>query len=190
MACPITQGSAFNCAALKVGGIEPFIMLYNFEDWVAATKTLDVTDGYITAISNAVGKQAYEVSCANNSNILPNSALRAVDGGQDGFDDSIDCKLYDLSQASRNNISKVRFQKVVAILFKNEGIGEVYGNKVGLRLSDWQYNANDPAGGNLAQFVLKTPDSDSPEPELPLVIDAGDYDSTLTLIRSLTTVGT
>lgn len=189
MACPITQGSAFDCAALGKGGIHPFMMLYNFEDWISATKTLDGTDGYITAITNASTKQAYEVSFANNSNVLPNAALRAVDGGQDGYDHTIDAKLYDLSQASRNNISKVRFQKVVAIIFKNSGIGEVYGQDVGLRLSDFQYNPNDAASGNNAQFILKTPDSDAPETALPVVIDAGDYASTLALIQGLTTPG-
>ena len=190
MACPITQGSAFNCAALGLGGIEPFIYLYNYEEWKACTLTLDGTDGYITGITNDTGDQAYLVTCANNSNILPNAALRIVDGGQDGYDHTIDAKLYDLSQAGRNNISKVRFQKVVAIIFKNSGIGEVYGHNVGLRLSDFQYNANDPNGGNNAQFVLKTPDSDAPETDIPLVIDAGTYATTLALIQGLTTPGT
>lgn len=189
MGCPITVGSAFNCADLKVGGIKPFMMVYNFEDWVNATKTLDVTDGFVTAITNASGKQAYEFSFADESNVLPNAALRTVDGGQDGYDHQIDAKLYDLSQASRNSISKVRFQKAVAIVYKNEGVGEIYGANVGMRFSDFQYNPNDPAGGNNAQFVLKTPDNDSPESELPLIIDAGDAASTLTLIQGLTTPG-
>jgi len=189
MACPITAGSAFDCSNLEVGGIHPFMMAYNFEDWINATKTEDGTDGYITNITNASTKQAYEFSFANNSNVLPNSALRAVDGGQDGFDHQIDAKLYDLTQASRNNAAKMRFQKVVVIIYKNSGIGEVYGGDVGLRFSDFQYNPNDPAMGNMAQFVLKTPDSDSPETALPQVIDAGDAASTLTLIQSLTTPG-
>lgn len=189
MSCPITQGSAFDCTDLKPGGIHPFMMLYNYEDWIAGTLTLDATDGYITGITNASTKQAYEVSFANNSNILPNTALRVVDAGQDGYDHTIDARLYDLTQASRNNISKVRFQKVVAIIYKNEGVGEVYGSDVGLRMSDFQYNPNDPASGNNAQFVLKTPDSDSPETALPLIIDAGTAAATLTLIEGLTTPG-
>ena len=189
MACPITQGSAFDCTALKVGGIHPFMYLYNYEDWIAATLVLDATDGDITGITNASTKQAYLVSFANNSNILPNTALRVVDGGQDGYDHMIDAKLYDLSQASRNNIAKLRFQKVVAIIYKNEGVGELYGADVGLRLSDFQYNPNDPAGGNNAQFVLKTPSADSPETALPLIIDAGTAASTLTLIEGLVTPG-
>jgi len=190
MACPITQGSAFNCASLSPGGIEPFIMLYNKEDWDAATLTLDATDGYITGIVNDSGKQAYEVSFANNSNVLPNCALRVVDAGQDGYDHQIDARLYDLTQAGRDNISKVRFQKVVAIIYKNSGIGEVYGSGVGLRLSDFQYNPNDPASGNNAQFIIKTPDSDAPEVAVPIVIDAGTAASTKALIEGLTTPGT
>jgi hypothetical protein len=189
MGCPIVQGSAFDCTALKAGGIHPFMVLYNFEDWVAATKTLDVTDGFITDITNDSGIAGFDVTFADNSNILPNTALRAVEGGQDGFDHMIDAKLYDLTQASRNNIANVRFQKLVAIIYKNEGVGEVYGSDVGLRLSDFQYNPNDPAGGNNAQFVLKTPDGDSPETQLPLVILKTDAATTLTLIEGLSTAG-
>ena len=60
MACLITGGSAFDCADVQPGGIDQFLMLYNLQDWKDSTITLDVTDGFITDIVNATGKQAYE----------------------------------------------------------------------------------------------------------------------------------
>jgi hypothetical protein len=186
--CAISSGGAFDCAAKKTGGIAARLLLYNWEDWILNTVTRDV-DGTITDITNAVGKQAFDFSVADSGNLIPNCALRAVDGGQDGFDHQIDTKLFDLTQASRDNAADMRFAKVVAIYEKIDGTARLYGEKIGMRLSDWQENDGDPAFGNILQFILKTPDNDPPESEVPVTIDAGDQASTRTLLDGLTTIG-
>jgi len=187
--CAIDAGGAFDCTALVQGGIKPTLLLYNWNDWITNTLVEDV-DGTITGITNASGIQAFDFSVGDSGNLIPTCVLRAVDGGQDGFDHQIDTKLYDLSNDSRTNASKMRFAKVVAIYQKVDGTGRVYGSDQGMRLSDWQENDSDAALGNILQFILKTPDNDAPEKEVPLTIDAGDAASTTTLIDGLTTPGT
>lgn len=186
--CPIDVGAAFDCANLKPGGLEPFMMLYNFEDWKAALVTQTAANEPITDITNAVGLQAYKVEFANNSAILPSNELRTVDGGIDGFDHTVDARLFDISQTSRINIAKIRFQKVVAIFMRLDGTGMVFGGDVGMRLSGWTDNPSD-VNGNTLQFIMKTPDNDSPEIYPYTSIDAGDAVTTKALIESLETPG-
>lgn len=186
--CVIDAGGAFDCTALKQGGITARLLLYNWEDWILNTVTRDA-DGTITAITNASTKQAYDFSVADSGNLIPTCVLRSVDGGQDGYDHQIDTKLYDLSNDSRTNVSKMRFAKVVAIIEKVDGTARLYGEGTGMRLSDWQENDSDATLGNILQFILKTPDNDSPEKEVPVTIDAGTQADTRTLLDGLTTPG-
>jgi hypothetical protein len=186
--CPISQGGAFDCSAKVQTGLYTRLLLYNLDDWKLNTITRDV-DGTITGITNATGKQAYDFAVADSGNLIPNSPLRAVDGGVDGFDHQVDSKLYDQSQASFDNVSNMRFTKVVAIVQRNDGRGLLFGEGVGMRLSDLQYLPGDSGTGGLLQFVLKTPDNDPPENELPVVIFDTNEATTTTLLDGLTTPG-
>lgn len=187
--CPINANNAFDCNNQTQGGIATRLLLYNYEDWQQNTVTQDV-DGTITAITNATGVQAYDFSVSDSGNLIPNVALRAVDGGADGYDHQIDSRGFDVSASGGTEISKMRFQKVVAILERLDGTGKVYGTGVGMRLSDLQFNEGSADLGGIIQFVAKTPDNDPPENELPLVINAGDPTATRTLLDGLTTPGT
>lgn len=189
MSCLLTSGGAFSCSALKQGGIFPTLYLYNWDDWKAATITRGV-DGTISAIVNDTGLKAWDFSVADSGNLIPTCVLRAIEGGQDGFDHQIDSKLYLTTQAARENLSKLRFGKVVAIVQRITGEGLVYGEGVGLRISDWNESPGDAALGNVIQFVLKTPDNDPPETKTPVVIDTATYAGNVALIASLIVAGT
>lgn len=188
MSCLIDQGGTFDCADLKPGGIEPFVMVYNLDDWKAATKTEGV-NGEITAITNASTKQAYEFQGADETNIVPICELRPVEGNADKFDHQITAQMFEQTQQARTNISKMRFAKVVAIVYLNSGIGLVYGGNIGMRLNEIMDNPQDPNMGGSLGFVLRTKDTDPGEPDLPQVIDTGDPTTTKTLIEGLTTPG-
>ncbi len=186
--CPIDGGNAFNCAAQTQAGITSRLLLYNWDDWKAATLTIDV-DGTITGIVNGSTLQAWDFSVSEEGNLIPLAALRIVDGGADGYDHSIDSRGFDVSQAGAAQISKMRFQKMVAIIERVDGTAKVYGENVGMRLSDLQFNEGSTDTGGVIQFILKTPDGGSPEISLPTVIDAGTPATTVALLDGLTTPG-
>jgi len=188
MGCPLTTGNAFDCANLTQGGITARLLLYNFEDWKANTLTEDV-DGTITSIVNASGVAAFDFSVADSGNVIPNVALKVISGGADGFDHTIDSRGFDVSEAGAAEISKMRFQKIVAIIERVDGTAKVYGRGVGMRLSDLQFSEGSSDLGGIIQFILKTPDNDAPENSMPTVINASTPALTTALLDGLTTPG-
>lgn len=179
--CLIDRGSAFDCDALVQSGIGNYVILINKDDWDAATVVYDTgTTEEITDITLASTKQGWSFEGSKESNIIPNTALRAVDG-MDGFDHTVDIKAFDVSQLSRLNISKVRFNKVVCIIPLLSGKALIFGKDVGLRLSDYQDSPGDASLAGLIQFILKTPADGAPEIEGAWIIA-----STFTLADLLT----
>lgn len=178
MACKIDRAAAFDCTALTQPGIKDYFYLINFEDFDDnQVLTVDETSNEITALTLAVGTQGYKVQSSKGSaQIIPSSPLRAV-SAVDGFDHQIDARILDVSQLSVENIEKMRFQKVVAIVPLQSGKFLLYGRNVGMRISDFQYNPGDADIGGTMQVVLKTPDNDPPEIHAPILISS-DYDIT------------
>ena len=163
MACKIDRGSAFDCANIVQGGIGNYVLLINKEDLDNGAVTVDGTSKEIDTITLDAGTSAYSFESAKGSvQIIPSTPFRAV-SAIDGFDHSLDIRALDVSQLSRENIAKMRFQKVVAIVPLASGKALMYGRNVGLRISDFQENPGDADTGGTIQFVLKTPDNDPPE---------------------------
>jgi len=178
MACKIDRGSAFDCTSLTQGGIKDFFYLINKEDFDNnQVLTVDGTSNEIIAITLASGTQGYKFQSSKGSiQIIPTSPYRGVTA-LDGFDHQIDARILDVSQLSIENVEKLRFQKVVAIVPLLSGKFLLYGRNVGLRMSDFQYNPGDADTGGTLQVVLKTPDNDPPEIHAPILISS-DYDIT------------
>ena len=171
MSCKIDRGSAFDCASIVQGGIGDVVYLINKEDLDEGSVTIDtgVTEE-ITAIVLDAGTYAYAFEAPKGSlHVIPGSPLRAVTA-LDGFDHTLDIRATDASQLSRLNIAKMRFQKMVAIVPLASGKSLLYGQNVGMRISDFQDNPGDADTGGTLQFVLKTPDNDPPEIATPVVI--------------------
>ena len=188
MACSISLGSAFNCGELAQGGIKPFVILFNLEDYKAATKTYDA-DGAIDTFVNATGLQGYKYEAADETNIIPLEEPRAVEGGADTWKHGMTLPVWDLSQAMRNNIEAMQKAPVVAVVMLNAGIGRVYGKDGGMKLTSQTDNPQDPNLGNMIQLVLETKDTQPGETKKPLNINAGDEITTLALIEGMTVVG-
>lgn len=173
MANKITLGSAFDAETIIQGGILNYAYLVNWEDFDnAQVLTIDGTSKKITAITLAIGTKGYKFESSKGSaQIMPSAAYRGVTA-IDGYDHSLDLRVLDNSQVSRNNITKLRFQKVVAIIPLADGDFMLYGRNVGLRITDLQELPGDADTGGTLNVVLKTPDNDPPEINLPIRIDS------------------
>jgi len=172
MACKIDIGVAFDCAAITQAGIGNYVLLINKEDLDNGAITEDAISHEIETITLDAGTYAYKFEAPKGSvHIIPSSPLRIVTA-IDGFDHTIDMRAVDVSQLSRENIAKMRFQKVVAIIPLTSGGAMMYGRNVGLRISDFQENPGDADTGGTIQFILKTPDNDAPEKYPPHLIES------------------
>ena len=174
----IDAGSAFDGDAIVQGGIKNYIYLINKEDWDDnQVLTFDVTSNEITAITLKATTQGFKFESSKGSaQIIPSAPFRAV-SAIDGYDHTVDTRLVDASQLTADNVKRMRFQKVVAIVPLIDGRFALYGRYVGLRMSDFQIQQGDADTGGSFQFVLKTPDNDPPEIDPPHYI-ADTYDIT------------
>lgn len=173
MSCKIDRGAAFDCTALVQGGIKNFVYLINKEDFdTYQTLSINGTTDEISDIVLAEGTQGYKFEAPKGSlNIIPSSPLRTATS-IDAYDHQLDIRSFDVSQLSRDNITKLRFQKVIAIVPLADGRFELYGRNVGMRISDLQYMPGDSDNGGTLQFVLKTPENDPAEINLPILIES------------------
>lgn len=173
MSCKLDAGVAFDCDALQQGGIQNYLYILNYSEWKTATITRDTgATEEITAITlTESGAAAYKITTPKSMNIVATSVLRAIDG-VDGFNDQVDVRINSIEQLVRENLARIRFNKVVIIVPLLDGRALIYGGKadatpeavgVGMRLSDWQDNQGDAGVGGTLQFIAKTPDNDPPE---------------------------
>lgn len=178
MPCKIDLGALFNCAALVQAGIKDYFYLVNKEDFDDnQLLTIDGSTNELTALTLASGTQGYKFTVSKGAtNIIPTSPLRPTTA-QDGFDHSLDVRIFDVSQLSVENIEKLRFNKVVAFVPLASGKHLLYGRNVGMRISEFEYNPSDGDTGGTLKIILKTPDEDPPEIHAPLLAST-DYDIT------------
>ena len=174
----ITRGSAFDGDAIKQGGIGNYFYLINKEDWDNnQVLTFDPTSNEITAITLASGTQGYKFESSKGSaQIIPSAPFRAV-SAIDGFDHQIDARIVEAEQVALDDIKRMRFQKVVAIIPLTDGRFQLLGRRVGMRISDFQINPGDADTGGSFQVVIRTPENDPPEIDPPHYI-ADTYDIT------------
>lgn len=177
MACKIDRGSAFDCTTLTQGGIKDYFYLINKEDFDNyQVLTVDGTSKEITAITLASGTQGYKFSVPKGSlQIIPISTLRKT-SSQGGYDHSLDVRITDTSQLSIENLEKMQYQKVVAIVPLLSGKFKLYGRNVGLRMDVLDINDADADTSGTVHMVLSAPD-DPPEVHNPILI-ADTYDIT------------
>jgi hypothetical protein len=172
MSIKIDRGSAFDGTALVQAGIGNYVLLVNKEDFDNGAVTVDAVSKEIETITLDAGTYAYKFESSKGSvQILPSSKLRAITA-IDGFDHSLDIMALDVSQLSRDNIQKMRFQKVIAIVPLVSGKSILYGRNVGLRISDFEEMPGDADKGGTIKFILKTPDNDPPEIYTPHIIES------------------
>lgn len=171
--CKITLGSAFDCDAIVQPGIKDYVYLINKEDFDNnQTLTEDGTTHNITALVLASGTQGYKFDMPKGSiQVIPSVTFRAATAN-DGYNHQVIVSALLNSQLSRENIDKMKYSKVVAIVPLQDGNFLLYGRYVGMRISDVVDAPGDGDTGGIIQFTLMTPENDPPENALPHVIDS------------------
>ncbi|MCP5077105.1 MAG: hypothetical protein GY951_03500, partial [Psychromonas sp.] len=139
--CVIKTESLLNCVSKPIGGVNKFVMLYNYTDWRAmvdaglVTFITDVNDpefGMITEIINPVGVQAFRFDMPNEAALTMGSTDRLNDGGLDTFDHSFNMSILNTTQAQKNILVAIALEKAVAVVLRKNTRGEVYGGEQGL----------------------------------------------------------
>jgi len=168
----IDRGSAFDGGAILQGGIGNYVILINKEDLDNGAITIDAVSHEIETITLDAGTLGYSFESSKGSvQIIPSSPFRARTA-IDGFDHSLDIRIVEATQLALDNIKKLRFNKVVALIPLTDGRSMMYGRRVGLRISDFQMNPGDADTGGSFQVVLKTPENDPPEIDPPHFIES------------------
>ena len=192
MACLITVGSLLDCAAPPVGGAQNFVLLYNYTEWRAMVDAAKVTrgvDGTISDIDNNVGIKAYRFDVPDETALILGSPNRLVAGGIDGFDHTVNFSIIDTKQAQKNTLRAILFERCVAIVYKKNGTGEVYGDEQGLSIVTNTYAPNNPATGSVIPVQLITSPDSPAENKMPADIFITSAAVTKALILGLTVAG-
>lgn len=192
MSCTITQESLLSCDNPPIGGVQNFVMLYNYTEWRSMVDAGNVTrnaDGTISDIVNATGVRAFRFDVPDETALVLGSPDRLVDGGLDGYDHSVGMSIINTRQAQKNIVKAMSFEKVVAVVYKKNGTGEVYGDEQGLKSTTNTYNPNDPSVGSVIPVQLATSPRTAPENLFPADIFKIDIPTTKALIEDLNIVG-
>ena len=189
MACKLNRAIAFDCSSIPQGGIEPYVIAINFEDYRAAKLAADVivdgTSKEITSILLPNTLMGYKFSVPKGSNIMATSPLRQVDG-IDGFDHSVVVRAATITKLDLDEVSKMRFNKVVLIVPLSEGRAKVYGGNVGLRLLTYDVSDGDAGTSGTVSFTAQTDSREAPESQIPDLV-AKAFDLTSLLVASVNT---
>jgi hypothetical protein len=173
--CLIDDGITLNCAVDLVPKVlKPVVYLTNFSDLKEGTITPDGTSLNITSIALAGGgKQWYKFELHKSSGILlPTGIFRAVDEGQPGFDHTIPFKVILHDQDEVNNMAEIRNARVACILQYEGTGGLLFGENVGLNITDFQALFNEGTNGNLIGITLATPAGSAPENKPYAILDS------------------
>lgn len=193
MACLITEESLLDCLNPPVGGVSNFVMLYNYTEWRAMVDTgVNVTrdaDGTISDIINDTGIQAFRFDIPDETALVLGSPDRLVDGGLDGYDHTLNMSILKTKQAQKNTVKAMSFEKVVAVVYRKNGTGEVYGDEQGLKSTTNTYNPNDPSLGSVIPVQLATSTRTAAENKMPADVFKTDIPITKALVEGLNVVG-
>ncbi len=194
MACLLNAESLLTCDNPPIAGVQNFVMLYNYTEWRQMVDTgVNVTrdaDGTINDIVNLAGIQAFRFDVPDETALVLGSPDRLVDGGIDGYDHTLNMSIINTKQTQKNLVKAMSFEKVVAVVYKKNGTGEVYGDEQGLKSTTNTYNPNDPSVGGVIPVQLATSTRTPAENKMPCDVFKTDIPTTKALIEDLNIVGT
>jgi hypothetical protein len=191
MTC-ILEDSLLNCNDLPVGGAYNFVMNYIYEEWRDMVEAGNVTfdaDGRIIDIVNATGVEAYRFDQPDETALVLGSTDRLNDGGLDAFDHTFNMSILNTKQTQKNMLKVLSFKKVVCVIYRKNGTGEVYGGEQGLKPTANTYNPNDPALGTVIPVQMATSTRTPAESSPPADVFKTDAATTKALIEGLSTPG-
>lgn len=194
MTCVINQESLSTCPDKPKGGASNFVMFYNYPEWrqmvddgVSVTR---IANGTIDDIVNALDIRAWRFDVPDETALLLGYPDRKVDGGVDGYDHTVNMSILGTKQDQKNVLLAMAGDGVVAVIYKKNGTGEVYGDEQGLRSQTNTANVNDPAIGAVIPVQLATSPRTAPETRPPADIFKTDIATTKALVEGLNIIGT
>jgi hypothetical protein len=197
--CVIKSESLLNCVDKPKGGVNKFVQLYNYTDWRSMvdsgavtfiTDTNDPEFGMITDIVNPIGVQAYRFDMPDEAALTLGSTDRLNDGGLDTFDHLVNMSILGTKQAKKNVLLALALEKCVAVVYKKNERGEVYGGEQGLKPTANTYNPNDPNLGSVIPVQMVSDARTPGENYMPADVFKTDAATTKTLIEGLNQIGT
>lgn len=164
--------------------IEPAVILVNFDDWKAATKSIDA--GVLSQLTLGDGKFGFKYESLKNS--LDTDCSLSKGTYQNTFDHKVTFKVFAKTQIIKDELNKLSNAKVVAITenVSNDAEGvkyELFGADNGLEMSEFTAPSTG-TDGVVYSFSVASGDN-AKESALPLSIDAGTPETTKALIEAL-----
>lgn len=193
MACVINTESLNTCPEKAIGGASNFVMFYNYPEWRDMVEAGNVTydaDGTISDIVNSTGVQAWRFDVPDETALVLGYPNRKVDGGIDGYDHTVNMSILGTKQDQKNVLLAMDNDGVVAVIYKKNGTGEVYGDEQGLKSQTNTANVNDPSVGAVIPVQLATSPRVAPETRPPRDVFKTDIATTKALVEDLNIVGT
>ena len=184
----ISQGSSYDCAEPVTPGIQPKVILINYDDIASVTYSGLV----ITDINFKSGKQAYLFEGIRKS--IDARYEKKEAGFITGYSHLLDFQVYDISTAQKRNLEKLAIADLVAIVFNVNSPGnydsffEVFGIGAGLQAIGLTRINRDQETG--ASFSVNLGTSDTViESKLPASFFDTDYQTTVTKILGYLNLG-
>lgn len=181
----ISKSLALAACVNSTAGIEPMIILINFDDWKNA-ETKEIDGNVLSGLTLKTGAYGYRYE--SNKNSFEKDCTLAKGTYQNSFDHKVVCRVFSRTQEIKDELIKLSRTKVVAIV-KNLDVNnvetkyELMGADNGLEMSELTSPSTD-ADGVIYSFTLASGDN-AKETSLPLTVNAGEEATTDALVDAL-----
>ena len=148
MACAIVSGYTIDCRE-SVGGIDAVF----FAEFGNVT-ILDAS-GIVTGITKVAGKKFYKFEIPTKSSAVASSnPMGSIENGTLFFEQTLDFPINKRDATTRNIITTLSKNKVVAVTLDKDGTYRMYGKQFGMYLGG-STGTSGAAAGDAQGYVLK-----------------------------------
>ena len=148
MACAIVSGYTIDCRE-SVGGIDAVF----FAEFGNVT-ILDAS-GIVTGITKVTGKKFYKFEIPTKSSAVASSnPMGSIENGTLFFEQTLDFPINKRDATTRNIITTLSKNKVVAVTLDKDGTYRMYGKQFGMYLGG-STGTSGAAAGDAQGYVLK-----------------------------------
>lgn len=148
MACALTAGYTIDCRD-AIGGIDAVF----FGEF--ANMTIADSSGTVTGITKVVGKKFYKFEVPTKSTAAAASnPIGSIENGTLFFEQMIDFPINKRDATTRNIITTLAKNKVIAVTLDKDGVYRMYGKGSGMYLGA-STGASGAAAGDANGYVLK-----------------------------------
>lgn len=149
MACAIVSGYTIDCRE-SVGGIEAVF----FAEFGNITTIVDAS-GVVTGITKAAGKKFYKFEIPTKSSATASSnPVGSIENGTLFFEQSLDFPINKRDATTRNIVTTLAKNKLIAVTLGKDGTYRMYGKQFGMYLGG-STGTSGAAAGDAQGYMLK-----------------------------------